>query len=433
LLAASGDCHTVEDMESCHSTDGDHGANAIPGPIPVDPVTDWATDFDHAHPDYNRHAPQIWEELRSRCPVAHSDRYGGVWLPTRYDDIRAIAYDTTNFSSNGVVVSKNRPDDASRPVGAAPPITSDPPFHALARRLLLPAFAPRAIGRLEPEIRALCRRLLSDLAARPGDVVDAAVDYAQHVPVDVIARMLGFPLSDAELFRTFVHEVLEAVTVSPEDRDAAFDRLGDYITLQIDDHLAHPREDLTSDLLAVRLEGAPLEREHIVGTIVLLLIAGIDATWSAIGSALWHLALHPDDRDRLTADPSLLPLAVEEFLRAYAPVTMARVVARETTIGGCPVTPGDWVLLPFPAANRDPARFEHPDEVRIDRALNPHAAFGLGVHRCLGSNLARLELTVAIEEFLAAYPRFRVADAEEVVWSVGQVRGPRRLPLVIEA
>jgi hypothetical protein len=165
---------------------------------------------------------------------------------------------------------------------------------------------------------------------------------------------------------------------------------------------------------------------------ILLMIAGIDTTWSAIGAALWHLAQHPGDRRRLAAEPELMGTAVEELLRAYAPVTMARLVAQDFDFHGHPLKEGDWLLLPFPAANRDPAFFADPDVVRLDRATNRHAAFGLGRHRCLGSHLARMELRVAIEEWLARYPDFELADPAAVTWSGGQVRGPRALPVKIE-
>jgi hypothetical protein len=166
------------------------------------------------------------------------------------------------------------------------------------------------------------------------------------------------------------------------------------------------------------------------GSLRLLLIAGIDTTWSAIGSSLWHLAKNPADRDRLIAEPALMPTAIEEFLRAYSPVTMAREVMKETTVSGCPVKPGNMVLLSFPAANRDPAMFPDADKVVIDRKENRHAAFGLGIHRCVGSNLARMEMTVAIEEWLKRIPDFRLDPAGSVAWSEGTVRGPRRLPVL---
>ena len=194
--------------------------------------------------------------------------------------------------------------------------------------------------------------------------------------------------------------------------------------------LDRPREDLTTYLLEAEIFGQKLTADHVVGTMALLLIAGIDTTWSAIGSSLWHLATHPADRERLVAEPELLPVAIEELLRAYSPVTMAREVIQDTTISGCPVKKNNMVLLSFPAANRDPAVFPDADKVVIDRKENRHAAFGLGIHRCVGSNLARMEMTVAIEEWLKRIPDFRLDPAGSVTWSEGTVRGPRQLPML---
>ena len=159
------------------------------------PVGDFATDFDHADPAYNPNAPAVWKQLReSGCPVAHSDRYGGMWVPITHDTVNEIAYDTENFTSRAVVVSVGRPGDLSlpAPIGGAPPITSDPPFHNMARRLLLPAFAPKKIEPWEPEIRLLCQRLLDDMGEiTPGEsIIDAAVQYAQHIPVNVTEDMI---------------------------------------------------------------------------------------------------------------------------------------------------------------------------------------------------------------------------------------------------
>lgn len=280
------------------------------------------------------------------------------------------------------------------------------------------------------------RDLLDDaLGDSPGGngngFIDAATQYAQHIPVNVIGRMLGLPPEDDHRFREFVHEAVEAVDVETSERNASFERLDAYLDAQIADHQAAPRDDLISYLLKVELFGAPLSPSHVRGTIALLLIAGVDTTWSAIGSSLWHLATHPDDRRRLVAEPGLIPVAIEEFLRAYAPVTMARLAVTDHDFHGCQMAAGDWVLLPFPAANRDPDVFDRADEVVIDRTENRHAAFGLGIHRCLGSNLARLELRMAVEEFLARIPEFELADpsGDGVGWSVGQIRGPRTLPL----
>jgi hypothetical protein len=400
---------------------------------PRPPVTDWATDFDHTDPQWVADPYPIWDELRGRCPVAHSTRYGGTWMPVRHEDVAAVAYDTEHFTSRSVVVSEVRPgpDDLPAPIGLAPPITSDPPFHAMARRLLLPAFSPKRIAALEPFTRELCVELLDSTAGR--DDIDAAVDYAQHIPLRVIVRMLGFPQEDADVFRRFIRMVLEDVDQSAEERQALQDEgeLDAYMDARIAEHLAHPQDDLTSFLLDAELDGNKLAPEHVRGTMVLLMIAGIDTTWSAVGASLWHLAQNPADRRRLVAEPDLMATAVEEFLRAYAPVTMARLVAQDFEFGGRHMKEGEWLLLPFPAANRDPEFFPDPDEVRIDRVENRHAAFGLGIHRCIGSNLARMELRVALEEWLRRYPDFELTDPTKVSWSAGQVRGPRTLPVRI--
>ena len=395
------------------------------------PVIDWATDFDHTDPQWVANPFPIWEELRGRCPVAHSDRYGGTWLPVRHDDVAAIAYDTEHFTSRSVVASEVRPgpDDPPAPIGLAPPITSDPPFHSMARRLLLPAFSAKRIAQLEPFTRELCKELLDAVAGEAE--FDAAVDYAQHIPLRVIVRMLGFPQEDADIFRRFIRMVLEDVDATAEERQAQQEEgeLDAYMDARIAEHLAEPQDDLTSFLLDAELEGTKLDPDHVRGTMVLLMIAGIDTTWSAIGASLWHLAQHPGDRKRLVKEPALMDTAVEELLRAYAPVTMARLVAEDFKFQGCPMKEGDWVLLPFPAANRDPDAFPDADKVRLDRAENRHAAFGLGAHRCLGSHLARMELRVALEEWMQRYPEFELADSGGVTWSAGQVRGPRSVPV----
>jgi cytochrome P450 len=397
------------------------------------PVTDWATDFDHTDAAWVNNPYPIWDELRATCPVAHSDRYGGTWLPVRHADVAAVAYDTDHFTSRSVIVSEVRPgdDDLPAPIGIAPPITSDPPFHALARRLLLPAFAPKPIDAYEPYTRALCNELLDATTGKRE--IDAAVDYAQDIPLRVIAKMLGFPESDADIFRRFIRMVIEDVGASAEERQANIDsgELDAYLEARIEEHLENPRDDLTSFLLEAEIDGNKLEPDHVAGTMVLLMIAGIDTTWSAIGASLWHLAQNPDDRKRLAAEPELMNTAVEEFLRAYAPVTMARMVAKDFDFHGCPMKEGDWVLLPFPAANRDPEAFARADEVVLDRVENRHAAFGLGIHRCIGSNLARMELRVALEEWIKRYPDFELTDPAKVTWSAGQVRGPRAIPVRI--
>jgi hypothetical protein len=397
--------------------------------IVTGPVEDWATDFSHLEPQWSADPYPIQDDLRQRCPIAHTERFGGGWLPTRYDDVASIAYDTEHFSSRAIIMSNLRPPRELAPVGGSPPISSDPPFHHDARRLLLPAFTRASVSRQEPATRAFCHSLIDEFGDR--DVVDAACEYAQHIPVRVIADMLGFPPEDGPQFREFVEDLLEGINLPPDERFERVSRLFNYLEAQFTDHLEDPREDLTSYLINAELYGQRLDPVHVVGTMALLLIAGIDTTWSAIGASLWHLAKTPGDRARLVADPGLLPTAMEEFLRAYAPVTMARLVKEDMHWHGADMKADDWILLSFPAANRDPAQFDRAGQVIIDREVNRHAAFGLGIHRCLGSHLARMELRVALQAWLGRIPVFSLAEPSAVTWAAGQIRGPRTLPLRI--
>jgi len=397
--------------------------------VEKEPVQDFATDWDHTDPQWVENPYPIWDDLRGRCPVARTERYGGGWFPTTHEMVAEVANDTEHFTSRQVVIVHNKNPEMMppAPIGGAPPITSDPPFHAIARRLILPAFAPGPVNALEPQVRALCAKHLDALDGL--ETFDAGGAFARYISPGVISRMLGFPEEDEDRFREFVHLVLDLIDLPTEERIPLFEPMADYFNAQIEDHLAHPRQDFTSYLLNAEIGGQKLSIDHVRGTMVLTLVAGIDTTWSAIGSSLWHLAQHPDDLARLVNEPELMPVAVEEFLRYYAPVTMARLVKEDMEFHGCSFKANDWVLLGFPAANRDPAAFKDADQFVIDRAVNRHAAFGLGIHRCAGSNLARMELRVALEEFIKRFPRFTLDDPSKVTWAPGQVRGPRDIPV----
>jgi cytochrome P450 len=390
------------------------------------PVTDWATDWDHFDPAWNKNPYPIWDDLRAKgCPIASTKRYMGAHAPLTYDTVKQIAYDTTHFSSRRVVVR----DARLEPPQPAPPITSDPPAHKPLKQILLPPFTPEEMRKLEPKARAICNELIDEFI-KDGRC-DAAQQYARHIPVRVIALMLGVPASDGDKFIKWIHEILELGITNDEISMRARGEMQEYIVAQFEARKRYPTDDLITRIMHSEFMGKPIPFELAVGMIILMLIAGIDTTWSAIGASLWHLAKTPADRDRLIAEPALMPTAIEEFLRAYAPVTMAREVVQPVEIAGCPMKPGDMILLSFPAANRDPAMFPDADKVIIDRKENRHAAFGLGIHRCVGSNLARMEMTVAIEEWLKRMPRFALEAGADVTWSEGTVRGPRQLPIVI--
>ena len=390
------------------------------------PVKDWATDFDHRDPSWIENPFPIWDELRGRCPVAHSERFeDGAYFPSRYAEVREIAYDSEHFSSRRVIVRENKV-----PLTPSPPITSDPPEHTPARKLLLPAFAPHAIARLEPQgPRAVPRaagrdRRRQDLrcggrlrAAHPGapDRPHARGAGAGRRPVP--------PLDPPGARGRHQRRI-------GDHADAAGN--GAYFTAEIKKRGTQRGDDLISFLLDAKMEGQPLSDPHLLGTLRLLLIAGIDTTWSAIGASLWHLATHrggPAQAGRGSVAHADGDRGIPARLRAGHDGARGG----EGNDGGRLPVQGEAGRCCCRSRPRTAIRRCSPrrTSVLIDRAENRHAAFGLGRHRCIGSNLARLEMTVAIEEWLARFPEFRLADGAKVTWSEGTVRGPRRLPVAL--
>jgi cytochrome P450 len=394
-------------------------------------VADWASDFDILNAEYLANPFTIWDELRSRCPIAHTDRRGSSWLPTRYDDVTAIAHDVEHFSSTDPTVIASDIEGSGSTSSLAygiPPISADPPLHTWTRRILLPWFSRQRVSRITPHTRELCRKLASDLAERGHG--DASADYAQQIPVRVIADVLGVPDEMSDSFTCWVRDILDGGD-DAERRNRGVEALLGYFMTELQSRRKKLGNDLFSALLKTTAEGEPLEDGMVLGMAAMVLIAGVDTTWSAIGSSLLHLAHYKEDRERLAAEPDLMPLVVEEFLRAYSPVTMTRLVTEDTEFNGCPMKKGDKVLMNFPAANRDPRAFEKPNVVMLDRAENRHVAFGSGIHRCAGSNLARMELRVALEEWLRIIPTYALKQGTDITWSGGQVRGPSTVPIVI--
>lgn len=254
---------------------------------------DWTTDFDLFDPRFIADPYPVYRDLRERCPVAHTERGKSTFMPTTYEDVAQVAHDTEHFSSRDVgVVSA-----ADGSFLVAPPITSDPPFHTDARRLLLPAFSPKAVEQLRPTTVAMADQLID--AIEGTGRADAAADYAQHLPPRVIALMLGIPTEEEDRFTDWAVRILQIGPTDPEVGRLATREVLDYFRGQVERRANEPGDDLVSHLLACRLDGAPLSEKHVLGTCFLLLVAGIDTTWSSIGSSLWHLATHPEDRARL--------------------------------------------------------------------------------------------------------------------------------------
>ena len=401
------------------------------------PVHDWATDFDVMDPGYNRDPGPIWKDLRERCPIAHSTRWGGSWMPTRYDDVRDMARAVPTLSSRAPGVIPPSPEmreiliQEVKEFGAElPPISADPPLHKPFKQLILPLFSPKAVETYRPFTEKLANNLIDKIIDR-GKVADGAVDYAQQLPPRVIAYIIGIDETRADEFTEWVRGILEQGQANPEIRLKYRRIIRDYFQEMIAERRLNPRDDAISKLMEAKIEGESLSDYTIIGVCFLLLVAGIDTTWSSIGSALFHFGTKTDHRNRMYAEPELFPTAIEELLRFYSPVKMARRVLEPVAFSGVEMQPGDKVIMNFPAANRDPEVFENPDEVMLDREQNRHMAFGVGIHRCAGSNLARMEMDVALRTWFNRIKDFEVIQPEKVKWSGGQVRGPRVMPMRI--
>ncbi len=364
---------------------------------PGGPVEDWTTDYDIRDDDYIENPVPIWAEMRAKCPIAHTDRLGGSWNPTKFDDLRALAKMTSELSSRQVLVMPPAPNapEMSRyeQMIAAAPITADPPIHTWTRRMLLPAFAPRAVEAHRQFTEDLCHSLI-DGFIEAGEC-DAAVDYSQQIPPRVIAHLIGVDPGMADQFVDWVNALLGAGLNDPVMRMKARDEMLTFIGAEVAKRQEDPQEDLLTELLFMELDmpEAQITPQVVVGITNLLIVAGIDTTWSSIGSALWHLGTNPDDRRRLLDEPDIMLFAIEEFLRYYAPVTMARIAETDIEYDDVHINRGDKVLMNFPAACHDPEQFENPDEFIIDRAQEPshRVRFGYSPVRRLESRPARDE------------------------------------------
>ncbi len=363
----------------------------------------------------------VYRELRERCPVGSSERYGGFWFVTRFDDIHRVEQDWQTFSvAPGMLLP---PMGHVRP---GIPIDIDPPMHTKYRRIMLPAFTPKQTDAAEP----VARRIAGDLLDAFGDAdeIDVSKRFAVPLPMRVFCELAGLPIEDSERLEDWINRIFYVRTHDYADTERAAAECCAYLADHFEARRRGPaRDDLLGRLLAAEIDASPLTEQELVDYGFVLLTAGLDTTAWVIRSSLWHLAQHPEDRTRLAASPGLVSAAVEEFLRCLSSVqAMARTVTRDVELNGHRAAAGDRVLLVFGAGNRDEAKFPEADHVVVDRQPNPHIAFGVGIHRCLGSNLARRELRVALEEFLARYPEFFLAPDSNPPW---HGIGPLRLAL----
>jgi cytochrome P450 len=378
--------------------------------------------FDHYDDAQVADPYPLLADLRSRCPVSHSSAHGGFWLATRYADIQDLCGRPEDFSSRYTSV----PTDIGLGDFRIPPLQLDPPEHSRFKKILAPVFTPGQVGQFEASTRAYVTTLLDELI--PRGHFDASRDFARLVPTAVLCQVLGDPGAIDVLSHT-VESLLENAAVDPDAALQGGMEVFAYVSGLVAERKTQPGSDVLSVLLATEIDGERLSDEEVTFVGILLVLAGIDTTWSTLALIILHLATHGEDQRRLREHPELLESAREEFLRVYAPVTVAREVAQDTVLGGTALTKGEMILVSFPSANRDETVFDRADQVVLDRPNIKHLAFGSGIHRCLGMHFARMELRICLSEILSRVPFFELDGEESVTWALGQVRRPKSVPI----
>jgi cytochrome P450 len=383
--------------------------------------------YDHeSEPTLLREHHAEWDRLREETPVFRSDiaPAWNLWYLLRYEDAHGALQQPDLFSSRHVAPYTH--EDPHQWI----PLELDPPAHTKYRHVLNVKFSPTAVAAMEPAVRAQAAALVS--AIEPTGACDLIAEFARRYPTTIFMKLMGLPLDEADTFLDWVDELMHTSNADDADgsvRARAAETIYGYLGALIADRRHRPRDDLVSYLTASSIDGRPMTDAELLEMSFLLYMAGLDTVAGMIGYSFRHLADHPDHRQVLVEHPESVAGAVEELLRFYGIVTTVRVATRDTEFAGCPMKANDRVVIPYAAANRDPREFANADRFQLDRFPNRHIAFGAGAHRCLGSHLARLELRVAIEEWHARIPDYRIADGAELRQHIGGVAGLERLPL----
>lgn len=363
--------------------------------------------------DYTRERPANWyhadlDAVREASPFTFNDATYGFWMINRYDHVRE-ALQSPELFTNERTSALGNPAHKPRLL----PQNLDGAEHMAYRHVLNPWFGPRAIERTEPLARRRAAEMIAEL--QPRGRCDLAVEFAMQYPTEIFLGHLGLPIEDGELLLPLVEAMFRGFFGGdPGEMDATVDEIKAYFRRQFADREQHPRDpdtDFVTHIMTTEMDGRPFPDEDRVTLAFTIMLAGLDTTRSALGYIFHHLATRPDDRAWLREDLTRLPVAIEEFLRLYSLLLqVGRYVATDVDFHGCPLSSGDIVWLGAATANRDPRIFDRADEFVRDRQVNRHLAFGAGPHRCLGAHLARKELLIVLEEWLARIPDFRLAD-----------------------
>ncbi len=374
---------------------------------------DHFNDFDLDSPEFTAEYEDVLASLVSRCPVAHSDVAGGYWVVSRYEDVRACAQDWQTFSSEGGF----EPGRGGEGGAKLYPVELDPPYQTRWRNVLGPYFGPRAIRSRAQSIREQVDALIDDF------IEDGSVDFVERFAAQLPGRVffatfLGVPLEDLPA----IQQATDVAMRGPmEARPAAWEQVAGYLNSYLEmRQKSQPRGDFVDVILqgVEDHDGNPASWEHKLFVMIDLLAGGIGTTTYLLAGMAHYLATHPGERAGLAADQSLWPKAVEELIRYYGSiVALGRTARADTEVAGQRIAEGDFVMLSFAAACRDPQVFENPHEIDLDRDIAVNPAFSFGPHRCIGSHIARLEAQVTLGALLERLPDLRLSEGAEPVYS----------------
>lgn len=382
--------------------------------------------FDHHCPAFREAPYEAFEQMRSNCPVSHSDQHGGFWSLVDYQSVFEAARDDDLFNSYPSV---------GVPASGAPfpilPIESDPPLTQKLRQVTIKQFSPGTAERLRPRARQMATEMVNEFIER--GQCDIVAELTNPLPAKLMLHMLGFDESKYLQWVSWVHAFVHDRTHDEEKAAAATMEL----FTEIHKHMSERREadevgdDLFAAILTGHIDDTPLDDMQITMYTVLMMLGGMDTTSGLTGNSLLAMIERPELRRALLDDPEILKPATEEFLRHSTPTLgLARTVSRDTEFHGQQLKAGDRAILMWAAANHDPAVFEDPDKIDFNRPnAKKHMSFGIGQHRCLGSHLARVMFQEMIAEILERLPDFELNGTPVRFEDAGEVHALRQLPI----
>ena len=386
---------------------------------------DWVSHhFDHLSPVFARELHPTLARARSLCPVAHSDQHGGFWVLTKYEDVLRVAQDWETFSSElGITVPYQPPASSMKIL----PVAVDPPLQRTFKRLVNAHFTPAKVGPWEEPTRVLVNQLIDAFIER-GEC-DFMTEFARPLPgLAFFNFALHAPTDELEQVNHWA--TLASLTHLEESRDGLM-KLAGWIAKFIERRRADgPRGDVVDAVLDAEIDGRAITLQEAIGTIHLLILGGLETTAGVLGATMMRFCEHPEIPALLRARPDLIPQAVEELLRLDGSfICIGRTARHDTEINGHPVQAGERVLMYWASANRDEAEFPAPDAFDLDRERNRHIAFGAGPHRCVGSNLARMNLRVAIGEVVRRLHDIKLQPGADIDFHSTFNRAPLSVPI----